>query len=156
MERWRNGIDGSAGVEGRVLPDCSRSGGKIPSIKNSRFGWLAGAATVLSLIACYGTLVVISLLGVLGIAIAVNKALWAGAIVAFAALAVGGLGLGLVRHRRPWPILVGGLGAVVLGYAMYVHYARLTELAGFVLLCLAAFWDWRLRRVCAPTARTPI
>ncbi len=126
------------------------------SIKNSRFGWFAGAATVLSLVACYGTLVVISLLGVLGVTIAINKALWAGAIVAFAALAVGGLGLGLVRHRHPWPILVGGFGAVAIGYAMYVHYARLIELAGFVLLCIAAFWDWWLRRVCAPSSRTPI
>lgn len=137
------------------MPDHNRSGGQVPAIGNSRFGWLAGAATALSLVACYGTLVVISLLGVLGIAIAVDKALWAGAIVAFAALAVGGLGLGLVRHRRPGPILVGGLGASVLGYAMYVHYARLIELAGFVLLCLAAFQDWRLRRVCVSTVRTP-
>ncbi|OYV75750.1 MAG: hypothetical protein B7Z66_11685 [Chromatiales bacterium 21-64-14] len=126
------------------------------SIKHSRFGWLAGAATALSLVACYGTLVVITLLGALGITIAVNNALWAGAIVTFSILAVGGLGLGLARHRRPWPILVGGLGALTLAYAMYVHYARLTELAGFVLLCIAAFSDWRLRRICTSTARTPI
>lgn len=126
------------------------------STKKSRFAWLASAATVLSLVACYGTLVVIALLGVLGIAIVVNEALWAGAIVAFAVLAVAGLGLGVVRHRRPWPILIGGLGVVILAYAMYVQYARSSELAGFVLLCLAALWDWRLRRrVCASMTRTP-
>ena len=124
------------------------------SLKGPRFGWVAGAATALSLVACYGTLAVIGLLGVLGIAIALDQALWAGAIVAFAVLAVGGLGLGLMRHRRPWPILIGGLGAVDLGYTMYVQYGRLTEVAGFALLCLAAYWDWRLRRVSPPLART--
>ncbi len=129
-------------------------GTEVMSFKTSRFGWIAGVATALSLVACYGTLAVIGLLGVLGIAIALDETLWAGAIVAFAALAVGGLGLGLLRHRRPWPILLGGLGAVALGYAMYGPYDRLIEVAGFVLLCLAAVWDWRLRRVRAPRART--
>ncbi len=115
---------------------------------SSRFGWLAGVATALSLVVCYGTLVVMALLGALGFAITLNKTLWAGAIVTFAVLAVGGLGLGLARHRKPWPILVGGLGAAVIGYAMYWRYDRLTELAGFVLLLIAAVWDWRTGRDC--------
>jgi len=118
--------------------------GEIMSFKSSRLDWLASIATALSLIACYGTLAVIGILGVLGISIALNETLWAGAIVAFAALAVGGLGFGLARHRQPWPILVGGFGAAAIGYAMYVQYDRLIELAGFVLLCLAAYWNWRL------------
>ena len=103
-------------------------------------------ATALSLVVCYGTLVVIALLGALGFAITLNEKLWAGAIVTFAALAVGGLGLGLARHRRPGPILLGGLGAAVIGYAMYGRYDRLTELAGFALLSIGAVWDWRARR----------
>ena len=129
---------------------------EVMSVKKSRLSWLAGIATMLSLAACYGTLAVIALLGALGIVIALDEALWAGAIVAFAALAVGGLGLGLLRHKRPWPFLIGVLGAMGIGYAMFVQYARSIELTGFVLLCLAAFWDWRLRRVPAPKARTPI
>lgn len=125
------------------------------SFKNPKFDWLAGAATALSLVVCYGTLAVIALLGALGVAIALNETLWAGAIVAFAVLAVGGLGLGLglLRHRHPWPILVGGLGAAILGYVMYAQYDRVTEFAGFVLLCIAAFWDWRLRRVSVANGR---
>ncbi len=110
-------------------------------------------ATALSLVVCYGTLAVIALLGALGFAISLNEKLWAGAIVTFAALAVGGLGLGLARHRRPWPALVGGLGATVIGYAMYGRYDRLTELVGFVLLCLGAVWDWRLRRATSLSRR---
>lgn len=113
---------------------------------HAKYGWMTGVATLFSLIACYGTLAVIGLLGTLGIAIALNETIWAGAIVLFAGLAVIGLGFGVIRHRQAGPLLLGGTGAVILTYAMYGHYTRLTELAGFALLCLAAFWDWRLRR----------
>jgi len=123
------------------------------SLKKSRFDWFGSVATALSLVACYGTLAVVGILGALGIAIALDEALWAGTIVAFATLAVGGFGHGLVCHRQPWPIMVGGLGLVILGYAMYVQYDRLTELAGFILLCLAAFWDWRFRRRLKPGSK---
>jgi hypothetical protein len=130
--------------------------GDIMPPRGSKLGWLTGLATALSLFACYGTLAVIGVLGAIGIAIALDEALWAGVIVAFAALAVGGLGLGLLRHRQPWPFLIGVLGAMAIGYAMYVQYDRSIELSGFVSLCLAAFWDWRLRRVPAPKVWTPI
>lgn len=116
------------------------------SFERSKLVWLPGFATALSLIACYGTLAIIAILGALGVAIALDEALWAGAIVAFAALAVGGLAIGFPRHRQVWPLLIGGLGAAAIGYAMYVQYLQLTELSGFVLLCVAAVWDWRLRR----------
>ena len=116
------------------------------SLKNPRLGWFTGIATVLSLAACYGTLAVVGVLGALGVAIAVNEALWAGAIVAFAALAAVGLGFGMARHGKPGPVLVGGLGVAAIGYAMFGQYDRLIEIAGFVLLCLSALWDWRISK----------
>ena len=108
-----------------------------------RSGRLAGVATLLSLVTCYGTLALVGLLGMLGFAVAINNALWAGAIVFFAGLAVLGLGLGFLRHRKPWPVLTGILGAAVIAYAMYVQYDRITEVLGFVLLSAAVFRDWR-------------
>lgn len=108
--------------------------------------WLPGVATVLSMAACYGTLGLISLLGAMGFALVVDDTIWAGAIVAFAVLAVVGIALGMMRHRQPWPLLVSAIGAGVVAYAMYVHYDRLIEFAGFAILCGAAFWDWRLRQ----------
>jgi MerC mercury resistance protein len=109
--------------------------------------WLATLSTVLSLVACYGTLAIVALLGVLGTAVAINETLWAGAIVAFAALALAGLGLGFARHRQSWPLLVGGIGAAAIVYVQYVQYDSLIEVAGFVLLGVGAIWDWRICRV---------
>ena len=125
------------------------------SPNGSRLRWLAALSTALSLAACYGTLAVIALLGVLGTAVALDETLWAGVIVAFAFIATGGLGLGLARHRRPWPILLGGSGAAAIGYVMYFQYDRLIEVTGFLLLCVAAIWDWRICHVPAPKEQPP-
>ena len=108
--------------------------------------WLPGAATVLSMAACYGTLGLIALLGAMGIVVSVNDTLWAGAIVAFAALAGIGIALGLRVHGKPWPLLLGVLAAGIVTYTMYINYDRSIELAGFALLCAAVAWDWLLRR----------
>lgn len=114
--------------------------------KNFKIDWLAGIATIMSMLACYGTLVIISILGIFGFAIVLNETLWAGTIIAFSVLAVIGFTAGWNSHRQPWPIILGSVGVSILGYAMYVQYDRLTEIAGFIFLSLAALWDWRLRR----------
>ena len=111
----------------------------------SRF-WIVGAGTALSLFACYGTLAIIAMLGALGIAIGLNETLWAGTIVAFAAVAIGGLGLSARGFQKFFPLEIGLVGAIAISYAMFVRYDRMVELFGFTLLCVAAFWDWRLRQ----------
>ena len=110
-----------------------------------RYHRVAGIGALLSLIVCYGTLGVIGVLGALGIALAINDSLWAGAIVAFATVAAIGLGLGFLRHRKVWPLIIGAAGAAIIAYVMYVQYDRVIEFSGFILLSLAAFWDWRLK-----------
>lgn len=108
--------------------------------------WLPGVATVLSIAACYGTLAVVGALGAMGIALVVDDALWAGAIVAFAILAVVGIALGLRAHHRPWPLMLGAIGAGAITYTMYFNHDRAIALIGYAMLCGAAAWDWRLRR----------
>ncbi len=88
----------------------------------------------------------ISILGAAGIAISVDNTLWAGAIVAFAVLAVIGLGFGALRHKSRWPMMLGVFGTVIIIYVMYVQYDRAVEISGFILLAYAAFWDWQLKK----------
>ena len=54
----------------------------------TKFGWLAGTGTLLSLLACYGTLGLIAILSLMGVSLAINVQVWAGVIVAFALIAV--------------------------------------------------------------------
>ncbi len=79
------------------------------STDGKKYSWLPGLATALSLFAYYSTLAVLALLGALGVAIALDEALWAGAIVATAVLAVGGLAAGATCHQQWWPFIIGGL-----------------------------------------------
>ena len=114
--------------------------------QNKTVDWLAALATAFSLIACYGTLAAIALLGALGVTIALNQAIWAGAIVLFAGLAFVVLLIRWRRHRRIAPALLAGIGLLLIAYTMLVSYERTIELVGFVFLCAGTVVDWRIGR----------
>ncbi|MDT8854979.1 MerC domain-containing protein [Paracoccaceae bacterium Fryx2] len=108
--------------------------------------WLAPLAAALSLVACYGTLAAIGLLGVLGVTIALNETVWAGAILLFAGLTFALLLVRLRRHGRLAPVALAGIGLLLIGFTMLVSYDRIIELAGFGFLCAGTIMDWRSRR----------
>ena len=112
----------------------------------------------MSLVACYGTLIVVAGLSALGVTIAINLHVWAAAIVIFAVVAVLGVGLGARRHGVWWPLILAVLGAALVAFAMYLPdriagiagiSARVVEIAGFAALIIAAVWDWRLCKASA-------
>jgi hypothetical protein len=108
--------------------------------------WLAPLATTLSLVACYGTLAAIGLLGALGVTIALNEAVWAGAIVLFAGSTFAVLLVRRRRHGRLFPAALAGVGFLLIGVTMLVSYNQLIEFAGFVFLCAGTVMDWRIAR----------
>lgn len=108
---------------------------------------LPGAlALVLSLLACYGTLAAVAALSALGVTLALHEGVWAGTIVLFALLALAAVVAGRARHGRLAPSLLALAGTLLLGYVMFVDFARLLELVAFALLALAVIWDARLGR----------
>lgn len=112
----------------------------------ARGKWLAPACTIMAVLACYGTLAAVALLSLMGITLAINEGIWAGAIVVFALLALTGLVLSWRQHRTLPPLLFGIVGVGLIAYTMSVSYSQPLEIAGFVLLVLAAFLDWRAKR----------
>lgn len=102
------------------------------------WGALAAGGAVL---ACYGTMVLIPILGLAGFAVALDPALWAGAILAMTALAVIATAYNLTRHWRPWPLLVAGVGAAAIAYAMLASYSPALEAFGFAALIGAVALD---------------
>ena len=107
------------------------------------WGSLAFAA---ALIACYGTLAAVALLSALGVGMALNEGVWAGAIVGCAALACVAVGAGWRKHRSLLPLAIALSGLGVLSYAMFVRYHPATELVGFILLGVATWLDFDRRR----------
>ena len=106
--------------------------------------WQAPLAAALSLFACYGTLAVVGLLGLLGVTIVLDQTLWAGAIVVFATLTLAALLLRWHRHRRPAPTLLAATGLVLIAFTMLASYSRLMEFGGFAFLVAGTLLDWRL------------
>lgn len=115
-------------------------------------GLVGIAAMIMAAVACYGTLALAALLPLLGISLALNNALWSGAIVLFTGLTVLAILPGVRQHRSPAPTLGAAVGAGLITYALYVHYSALTELGGFLVLAMAAFRDVHLRRRERPPA----
>jgi rhodanese-related sulfurtransferase len=117
-----------------------------------KVSWLPGVATILAVLACYGTTLVVVLLSLLGVSIAVNERAWAGAISAFAALATIAIAASYRRHRSIWPTVIAVPGLALILWAMYGSYSRATELAGFICLIAATLLDLRMRAMSSAAA----
>jgi len=118
----------------------------VKSNAGTGIDWLAPGATVLAILACYGTLAIVAALSLMGIGLVVNEGLWAGAISVFALFALAGIILGWRVHRSVPPPLLGILGTGLVLWTMGISYNRPLEIAGFVCLAVAAMLDWQARR----------
>ena len=127
---------------------------------NDKFSWLPAAATVLAVVSCYGTTLLVGLLSLLGVSLAINERAWAGAISVFALLAAMLIATSGRRRRVVGPSLSAAIGVAFILWAMYGTYSRVIELAGFALLVAATLWDRRLgaprkcEAVSQPSSRT--
>lgn len=115
----------------------------------------AAVSTALAILTCYGTLIAVSLLSLMGVSVAIHEGAWAGTISLFAVLAVGGFAINTRRHGVVAPLLIAALGAALIVYTMLGTYLRSVEITGFVFMTLAAVWDWRARATMADTTRPP-
>lgn len=110
---------------------------------SSKASWLPRAATALAVLSRYGTTALIGLLSLLGVTLAIDEGVWAGAIAVFAALAAIAVAVSYRRHRIVGPTAVAALGLGLILWVMLGSYSRVIEPVGFVLLIAAALWDWR-------------
>jgi ubiquinone/menaquinone biosynthesis C-methylase UbiE len=112
----------------------------------SQHGLVGLLATGGALVACYGLLALVAVLGVMGLSMPLNEDAWAAAIVGLAVLAPVGLALNLRVHRCIWPIGIGVAGTLVVSYATLAHHDWRTEATGFAALIGAVAWDRQLFR----------
>jgi hypothetical protein len=120
-----------------------------------RWAWLPAGGTVLSILACYGTLAVVTALSAMGITLSPNVHIWALVIIAFAVLAVVGLAFSYRTHGSRGPLALGIIGVLVVIFATYGSRIIDTvlgvprdavEIVGFAVMLAGAIWDWRLKK----------
>jgi rhodanese-related sulfurtransferase len=114
--------------------------------------WLAGAATGLAVISCYGTGFLIGVLSLLGVSVALNERAWAGAISVFAVLAAALIGVSSWRRRVVHPAVIAAVGLALILWTVYGAYSRVAELFGFGFLIVATVLEWRVRSASQPAA----
>lgn len=113
------------------------------------YSWLGSAASLLAVVACYGTLAVVSLLSIIGISIKIDESTMAKLITGLLVLALGGMGYSYSVHRHPGPLMLSVASAAMLLWVFYGSYSKPLELAGFAALIIASIWDFRTkRRIC--------
>ncbi len=127
-------------------PVNNKTKGNLGVRDKNKGNWLAPVATALSLVACYGTLAAVALLGALGVTVALNEAVWAGAIILFAGLTFAALLIRRRKHGRLAPVTLAGIGVLLIGFTMLISYARIIEFVGFVFLCAGTVFDWQSGR----------
>jgi hypothetical protein len=109
-------------------------------------GNFSGLSATLSIVFCYGTLVVVSVFSAIGISLNVNEGLWAGAIVLFALLTLLAVGANYCIYKKKSPILVSTIGVILISWVMFVSFNRIIEIIGFIGLIIAAIWDRHLKK----------
>lgn len=111
-----------------------------------RLGAYSWVAVVLSVLACYGSIVLTALLALAGVTLTLHEGAQAALIVVLVWVAVLGMGVNIYRYKNFGPFILADLGALLVSWVMVVEYSRAMEGIGFLMLMAAAFWDRSLRR----------
>ena len=118
----------------------------VKSKSESKFAFYSGVAALLTFIACNGLIFVVALLALFGITLDINPHVQAILISLFAILTSVLIYKGFMQHHKIGPLLVAGIGALVIILTMYASYNKLIESAGLLALVVAAGWNWYLAR----------
>ncbi len=119
----------------------------IEGKSNSRkFAFYSVVAAALAFIACNGLILATALLALLGITPGINPHVQAILISLFAILTSVLIYKGFMQHHKIGPLLLAGIGALVIILTMYISYSKLIESAGLLALVVAAGWNWYVTR----------
>jgi arsenite methyltransferase len=72
--------------------------------------------TRIILVACYATLMAVSLLPFIGLTLAVDESMWADAIILFTGMTVVAVAAGIRKHRSFMSLVLAMVGACLIGY----------------------------------------
>lgn len=111
-----------------------------------KFAFYSGVAAFLAFIACNGLILTTALLAIFGITLGINPHIQAILINLFAILTSVLIYKGFTQHHKIGPLLLAGIGALVIILTMYISYSKFIESAGLLALMVAAGWNWYVVR----------
>ena len=121
-----------------------------PKTTAGRFAWLGSAASLIAVVACYGTLAAVALLAAIGASVDINEGTLVKFITVLLGLAISGMVYSFRLHRHPGPITVSLVSVITLLWVFYGSYSKPLELLGFAGLVVASLWDFRCKKKACP------
>jgi hypothetical protein len=109
-------------------------------------GRLPALFAVLVFVACNGTIILVAALSAIGISVSINPHLQAAAISLFALATLVLVFRDYRHHRVRGPLILAALAATVLIGTMYIHFNKIVESIGLLVLFAAALWGWQANR----------
>lgn len=101
---------------------------------------------VLAFLACNAGFILIAIFAAIGINLGINPHIQAAIISLFTSLTLGMVFLVWHKTKKSEPLLLGALGAVIIVGSMYIHFNKIVESIGLLILFTAAIWSWRISR----------
>ena len=114
--------------------------------KTTRSSQLAALGAVLAFIACNGLFVLIAIFAALGITLVINPHVQAAAISLFALVTLAMVFIAFRKNRIRGPLILCAIGAVTVIGTMYIHYDKIIESVGLLVLFVSAIWSWRVSK----------
>jgi len=111
-----------------------------------KLAFYSGIAALIAFIACNGLILVTALLAIFGLTLSINPHVQAILISLFAILTSFLIYKGFMQHHKVGPLILAGVGALVIILTMYIWYSKLIESAGLLALVVAAGWNWYVAR----------
>jgi mercuric ion transport protein len=99
---------------------------------------------------CLGLPAVLSIVTAIGLGFLINDAILLPMMIVFLAATLTGLALGYRVHRRPWPLVLGGISALAVFFFIFVQTVRTAAYLAIAGLVVASALNVILRRRCAP------
>ena len=110
------------------------------------FGWLAYLGTGLSVLVCYGKVIILGAISTAGVSDPeFNPHFQAILMWALGIVALYGLYRDRRAHGRDYPLVLGTVGVVTIVVTLYTHYSFILEVSGYVMLIVAALLNQNVR-----------
>ena len=109
-------------------------------------GKLAAVFAVFAFIACNGLVIMIAAFSLIGVSISINPHIQAAAISLFAVVTLGLVFNGFKNNRRIGPLILATVATVTLIGTMYIHFNKIIESLGLLVLFASTLWSWQINR----------
>ena len=115
----------------------------MPATVLQKQTWIPGLTAMLAFLSCKGIVIVTAMFPLVSFTTSVNPHVQAAAISLFSLLTFMFIIVSYrYCHANLGPVILGGIGAILVVATMYLAYNQIVETIGLAALMVSALWSW--------------